>query len=152
LSPPLCKWNLYPCYISHCLSIPHIITRVVCGVGTRIFEFRWFFSREIAKNKMSLSQGFFTHPLWCQKTILNKLNVKLGKSLWRQSQYKFCQPWTQMKDKSYTHFFKIPRPKHGENVQNINCQRILKESLRSSPQPYYILQYLFFTKDTSRFW
>ena len=41
------------------LSLPHIITRVLSGVGTRIFEFRWFFSWEIAKTKFHLVRFFF---------------------------------------------------------------------------------------------
>ena len=46
------------------LFLPYIITRVLCGVGTQIFEFQWFFSWEIAKTKFQLFSFFFTHPLY----------------------------------------------------------------------------------------
>ena len=44
------------------LSLPHIITRVLCWVGTRIFKCWWFMSCEIAKQNFTWS-FFFTHPL-----------------------------------------------------------------------------------------
>ena len=45
------------------LSLPHIIIRVLSGVGTRIFEFRWVFIGEI-KNKILLGQFLFCPTLY----------------------------------------------------------------------------------------
>ena len=43
---------------------PHNYWGIMWGrEGTRIFKFRWFLSREIAKTKFHLVSFFFSHPL-----------------------------------------------------------------------------------------
>ena len=58
------------------LSLPHIITRVLCWVGKIIFKFRCCMSWEIVKTKFHLLSFLFVHPLHI--TIV---------SVWKNMQY-----------------------------------------------------------------
>ena len=58
------------------LSLPHIITRVLCGVGTRIFKFQWFHC-----------QVFFDSPFTFDSGSSQALVLSLSRSVCAQRRW-----------------------------------------------------------------
>ena len=75
-----------------CLSLPHIITRILCGVGRRICKFPWCLSCETAKTKFH----FFGPTLYYIFIGVNAyLNVKFLENSQQNTVFLSCFLLTQ---------------------------------------------------------